>query len=320
LPRRVTAAIEIVQTLRDEDFCSLAAFGNQPVLLTRQPLRVGEHRQQLLSLCQRLNADLGGTEMQKALEHVMSVTPEGGDILMVTDGQAYFSDNDIRQFARHRRRLFTIGVGHSTSEKALRQLSEASGGFCELVNPNEDMASHVVSHFRRLRAPRIMPTYIFPGGVQRQNAPRTVFAGDTAILSARLHRLEKQTLQVNMAQADLRAEIVPAQGMLATLLPRLVAFYLLPTDNIKQAKEEAVHYQLVTEHTSMIAVLERDRRHSDADLPVIIDIPQMDVCASRVAPSPDCFSTSVRSDHGMLCIQRINNQSQPGVFGGPAQW
>jgi Ca-activated chloride channel family protein len=291
-----TAAIEIVQTLRDDDFCSLAAFGSETVLLTRQPLRVGQHRQQLLSLCQRLNANLGGTEMQKALNSVMGVTPEGGDILMITDGQAYFSDPDIQQFARHRRRLFTIGVGHSTSEKVLRQLSEASGGFCELVNPNEDMASHVLSHFRRLRAPRIMPTYIFHGTVLRQDAPPVVFGGDTAIVSARLKRLEKRTLQVNMAQADLRAEIVPAQGMLATLLPRLVAYHLLPTDNIKQAKAEAVHYQLVTEHTSMIAVLERDRRNSDAELPVIIDIPQMDVDALMSVPSLARFSVSVRSD------------------------
>lgn len=34
-----TAAIEIMQALRDQDTCSLAAFGSHAVLLTTQPLR-----------------------------------------------------------------------------------------------------------------------------------------------------------------------------------------------------------------------------------------------------------------------------------------
>jgi len=202
----------------------------------------------------------------------------------------YFSDEDIRTFTRHKRRLFTIGVGHSTSEKILRQLSEASGGFCELVSPNEGMANHIVSHFRRLRAPRMMPTYIWPGQVLRQDAPYTVFAGDTAILSARLSNMGNHDLRVNMAHADLKSVIQPARGLLASLLPRLVAARLLPADNIKQAREEAVQYQLVTEHTSLIAVMERDQAPDTISLPTIVDVPQMSVRSSMASSLVACMS------------------------------
>lgn len=284
------AALEIVRNLRDQDTCSLAAFGTKTILLTQKPLLVGEHRQTLLAHCQRLAAELGGTEMQGALEQVMAITPKGGDILMVTDGQVYFSDEDIRTFTRHKRRLFTIGVGHSTSEKILRQLSEASGGFCELVSPNEGMANHIVSHFRRLRAPRMMPTYIWPGQVLRQDAPYTVFAGDTAILSARLSNMGNHDLRVNMAHADLKSVIQPARGLLASMLPRLVAARLLPADNIKQAREEAVQYQLVTEHTSLIAVMERDQAPDTISLPTIVDVPQMSVRSSMASSLVACMS------------------------------
>lgn len=311
-----TAAIEIVQTLRDQDTCSLAAFGSQTVLLTPTPLLVGEHRQQLLSHCQRLKAHLGGTEMQTALTQVISITPVGGDILMVTDGQVFFSDTDIRQFTLHQRRLFTIGVGHSTSEKVLRQLSEASGGFCELVSPNEGMASHIVSHFRRLRAPRLMPTYIWPGEVLRKDAPHTVFAGDTAIMSARLTNVGPAELRVNMSQADLKAVIEPAQGLLATFLPRLVASKLLPSDNIKQAREEAVQYQLVTEHTSMIAIMKREQSSEEAELPTVIDVPQMEVhnapkMAFRMPPAGVCFNSSMFNEPTARFLEEPSYLHQP---------
>ena len=193
--------------------------------------------------------------MLDALSSVMPVTPEGGDILMVTDGQLFTSEHDNECFVSHGRRLFTVGVGHSTSEKVLRALSEASGGFCELVSPNENMADHIVSHFRRIRTPRISPKMNWPELVQRQSVPSVIFAGDTSTLAARLNPGPISTLRVDVGGAAINADILPAQGLLSTLLPRLVAARLLPSDNIELARTEAVSYQLVTEHTSMIAVL-----------------------------------------------------------------
>ncbi|MCC6201151.1 MAG: VWA domain-containing protein [Moraxellaceae bacterium] len=275
------AAMDIVQALDELDTCSLAAFGTSTKILTKTPLLAGKNRQKLLNFCSQLNADLGGTEMQSALQEVMNVTPVGGDILMITDGQVYSSDDDIRQFVKHQRRLFTIGVGYSTSEKILRQMSEMSGGFCELVSPNENMANHIINHFRRMRAPRMAPTYNWPGELLRENVPSVVFGGDTAIMSARLSCGADAILEVKLAHSKLTAPITPAQGRLATLLPRMVAAQLLPTNNVKQAKEEALHYQLVTEHTSMIAVLERDQSPDDVDLPLVIDVTQMQVYENR---------------------------------------
>lgn len=274
------AAQEIIRHLDDQDTCSIAAFGSETTLLTPRPLLVGQHRAYLMNLCEQLDADLGGTEMLEALSSVMPVTPEGGDILMVTDGQLFTSEHDNERFVSHGRRLFTVGVGHATSEKVLRALSEASGGFCELVSPNENMADHIVSHFRRIRTPRISPKVNWPELVQRQSVPSVIFAGDTATLAARLNPGPISTLRVDVGGAAINADILPAQGLLSTLLPRLVAAHLLPSDNIELARTEAVSYQLITEHTSMIAVLARDHSDDEVDLPEIIDVPQMDVLNS----------------------------------------
>lgn len=270
------AAKEIIHHLNDGDSCSIAAFGSNTDLLTSEPLQVGQHRARLLDLCERLTASLGGTEMLRALDRIMPITPEGGDILMVTDGQLYTSENDISYFARNGRRLFTVGVGHSTSEKVLRELSDASGGFCELVNPNENMADHIVSHFRRIRAPRTTPIVHWSGPVQRQHVPSVVFAGDTATIVARMAEGPINTLRVDTAGASMIADVLPAQGLLSKLLPRIVAAGLLPSDNVKLARTEAVTYQLITEHTSMVAVLERETCDWSLDLPEVIDVPQMD--------------------------------------------
>lgn len=269
------AAMDIILALDDLDSCSLVAFGSSTNIFTKAPLLAGENRQTLLNYCSKLNADLGGTEMQSALQEVLKVTPAGGDILMITDGQVYSSDDDVRQFVKHQRRLFTIGVGHSTSEKLLRRMSEASGGFCELVSPNENMASHIMNHFRRMHAPRMMTTCIWPGQLLRERMPSVVFGGDTAIISVRLSLTAEPVLMVLLEHAQLTTPIAPAQGRLATLLPRLVAAQLLPTDNVKLAREEAIRYQLVTEHTAMIAVLERDQGPGSVDLPLLIEVPQM---------------------------------------------
>jgi len=290
------AAQEIIRQLDDQDTCSVAAFGSDTTLLTPKPLLVGLHRAYLMNLCEQLDADLGGTEMLDALSSVMPVTPEGGDILMVTDGQLFTSQHDIERIVRHGRRLFTVGVGHSTSEKVLRDLSEASGGFCELVSPNENMADHIVSHFRRIRAPRINPTVCWPESVQRQSVPSVFFAGDTASIAARLNVGTTSTLSVDVCGTTINTDIQSAQGLLSALLPRLVAARLMPADNIELARSEAVKYQLISEHTSMIAVLERDHGDSEMDLPEIFDVPQMDVMNSYFSSAASA-SLSMSSDN-----------------------
>lgn len=278
------AALRIVDSLRPGDTLSLVRFGSDTEVLTPRPLPAGTAQETLRGLCQRLDADMGGTEMQEALTEALRVTPAGGDLMLITDGECYFSDADIERIGRGGRRLFTIGVGHATSEKVLRRLAEASGGFCELVSPAEDMATHIVSHFRRLRLPRLDVAAQWPGECLCEHRPLAVFAGDTAVFSATLRRAPADASD-SMVSLRLPAQVTgepvlqgrlePASDDLAALLPRLVAWLQLPRDHIKAAAAMAEKYQLVTEHTSMIAVLARGQDPAEVDMPEVVDVPQM---------------------------------------------
>lgn len=290
------AALGIIEQLRAGDTLSLVRFGSDTEVLTPQPLPAGAGTAALRALCPRLEANMGGTEMQEALQQALRVTPAGGDLMLITDGECYFSDADIARITRGGHRLFTIGVGNATSEKVLRRLAEASGGFCELVSPGEDMAGHIVSHFRRLRLPRLSATAEWPGTVLREQAPTTLHMGDTAVFSAVLadrNKHEPMTIQVpedivGVSRVD--TPLDSASGDMAALLPRLVAWLQLPRDNVKEATAMAVKYQLVTEHTSMIAVLARGQDPADVELPEVVEVPQMmpagmvaSFCASPMA-------------------------------------
>lgn len=279
------AAIEIVRSLADEDTCTLAAFGSRTQMLSDACQPVRSTREHLLQCCNRLNADLGGTEMMSALTRMAELTPEGGDILLITDGQLYVSDHEIQQLLKHGQRIFVIGVGNSTSEKILRKLASESGGFCELVSPNEDMASHIYSHFRRIRSERLQHQITWPGIVSRSKEPLAIFGGDTAIFYARTSQPERTALEMRLNDNSISSSLRHASGMLAELLPRLVAKQVLPKENIPLAREEAVRYQLVTEHTAMIAVHPRGQSSDTIALPKIVELGQMMVCSSmRVMP------------------------------------
>lgn len=276
------AARRIIDSLRPGDTLSLVRFGSNTEVLTPEPLPAGAAREQLQALCRQISADMGGTEMQQALMESLRVTPAGGDLLLITDGQCHFSDSDIERLAHSGRRLFTIGVGHSTSEKVLRRLAEASGGFCELVSPGEDMAGHIVSHFRRLRLPRLDVHPEWPGQCLREHRPAAVFPGDTAVFSATLRGPmgEDAVMCLQLPEAVTNSTTVfcpieDASGDLAALLPRLVAWLQLPRDHVKEAAAMAEKYQLVTEHTSMIAVLARGQDPAEVDMPEVVDVPQM---------------------------------------------
>lgn len=131
--------------------------------------------------------------------------------------------------------------------------------------------------------------------------------------------------------------------MLRALLPRLVAAQLLPEDNLRAAREEAVRYQLVTEHTSMLAVLTREGDTSVGELPVVIDVPQMPVAPRRMScasMSPDMHPGALNSrvslrddllDHlldeelvpllGAAWAGRATTDDwQPELQSAPAQW
>ena len=132
--------------------------------------------------------DLGGTEMEAALELALSYG-KTLDILLLTDGECWHLEGAAEKAKTQGSRIFTVGIGSAVAEDTVRMLADATGGACELLTPNEDMATRIAAHFDRMRQPRITQTELVWGQtpawtVESQHAR---FAGDSSLIWAELN-------------------------------------------------------------------------------------------------------------------------------------
>jgi len=107
-----------------------------------------------------------------------------------------------------------------------------------------------------------------------------VFAGDTVPIMAILDRQPSDKPSVALDAWNNRfifeAETQIAEGSLAEALPRIVAWHqIIGMESEVEATQSAVRYQLITKHTSMVAVLERAEAEKSDGLPTLAEVPQM---------------------------------------------
>ena len=131
----------------------------------------------------KLDADMGGTEMEKALlsTFALGTGEEPADVLLITDGEIWKTETLVEVARRSSHRIFAVGVGSSPAESLLRRLAMETGGACELVSPNEDVAGTIVRMFERLRQPQGGQIAIaWPGQPKWVTPlPSVMFDGDT---------------------------------------------------------------------------------------------------------------------------------------------
>ena len=315
----ITQAREAVQQMLDrlapDDTVYVLAFGSTPQAITPARLPVKALSRTTRQAIARLEATLGGTELVAALNEALLNTPESGDILLITDGQCYLSDTERRRLMRPGVRYFTIGVGRDTSEQLLRRLAIDSQGACTFVTPDEDMTPRIVQHVRRLLAQPVSVRWQWPVLQARHRTPAVAFAGDLTLSQARFNTpLAAQALTVLLDNEAMSVTVTEAPDWLRPLLPRLVAHALLPEHNLTARRREAVHYQLVTDQTSLVAVKQRAPGEQTTDMPWIVDVPQMDVMSESFSAPPP----KLRMRLPKLSLNFTANEDQYGAYDKPA--
>lgn len=277
-----SALLAILDELNDGDSISILRFGSTMDVWTRRPVILNKQtRERLHSKVSALEADLGGTEIMQAIGKAVGISKPGADILLITDGEAYVDQGELNKIASTSHRFFTVGVGSAVSETVVKTLADVSGGACELVTPNEHMASRIVAHARRMTMPRAHLRIDWCANeYERVGDRNVVFAGDTLPVMAVLDGLPtgSSTATLETEEGSITHETPPqiAEGALAEALPRIVAWYRLNEEISEAAAAEiAVRYQLVTRHTSMVAVLECTQDEKTDGLPTLAEVPQM---------------------------------------------
>lgn len=279
------ALLTILDRLNADDRISLTRFGSSIDHVTEGLEPADEHSlAPLKSLVRRIEADLGGTEMQSALQAALSLaTPAGrqADVILITDGEIYDVAGVVNLAAKSHHRLFAIAIGAAPNEALARSLADKTGGVCEFVGPNEDAEAAILRTFKRLRSkPRALgsvqwptkPDWIAP-------LPSAVFPGDTLHLLAGFAAEPRGSVTIAVRDAvgqgtDIHLQVAshPTSG---DLLPRLAAARRIGTLEESAARDLAVKYRLATQYTSFVVVAERADGEKAENLPSTVAVPHM---------------------------------------------
>jgi Ca-activated chloride channel family protein len=293
----------IVQHMKTGDRFALSRFGDTVEHRSRGLWKLSANTviaaQRWIS---RLDADMGGTEMEEALISTFALSYQGesrgesqeesqrgSDVLLVTDGQIDAITHTIESAKTSRHRLFVVGIGSSPAESHLRRLAEATGGSCDFVAPGEAVEPAVLRMFARLRSPHMSalrlewPTDCVPQWVAP--LPLSVFDGDTLHVYALLPKRPTQAVQLlakTMRDTEDGDALEIARVTLSgdndatDTLARMAASLRIETDPTPaEAQARAVAYQLVTQYTDFVLVHERAEQEKASDMPALHTVPHM---------------------------------------------
>ena len=278
------ALSRILELLKDTDSFNIIRFGSSvvPLFPERQPC-TGENLRKAGDLLETINADLGGTNLEEALEtaYQSSSGNKQHNILLITDGEVYESKGFYEKAEKSGCRIFSVGVGSAVSEGLLRKLSQTTNGMPEFVTPNENMAERIVRHFQRMSQPATdseivwphKPDWIFP------DKTPCLFHGDTALFFARFPEkpsgsIELRTLSGEKKHSWQAAIPAAADETPCSDLARMAVRRRISGRDDEKAQDLAVEYRLITSHTNYILV-EENANAADLDLPEMRQVPQM---------------------------------------------
>ena len=169
-------------------------------------------------------------------------------------------------------RVFVIGIGASPNQPFLRRLAEETGGSCDFVSPGEDMIRAVQRVMARLRQPRreALPAMWPAQPDWTLQLPAVAHAGQAVHVIAGF-----EAAPIGEAVIAGATVALPGHATGDATLSRVVAYQRLLSGQFADAAEAAERYQLVTEWTSLVAVLERAEGEKAAGLPQLAPVEQM---------------------------------------------
>jgi Ca-activated chloride channel family protein len=331
----------VLSNLREDDRFSYSLFGSKVKHEFSSLKPVNQFNIGTASLLvSNTEANMGGTEIEDALLSTFKLqgTEKKADVLLITDGEVWDTNNIIAEAKKSGHRIFAIGVGSSPAETLLRELAEMTGGACELVSPKEDIEAAIVRMFNRIHLPRAKEIEINWG---TSETPEWTIGTNTAIFSGNTHHVFAGFKHAPTKPAHLSYQLgdgserigVGANSVTQSKesnLTRLGAAQRLSSLSESEQLKLAIDYQLVTEQTNCILVHVRDAEDKATDMPELQKIAQMqaagwggagsvqmEVLYCRSAPMQDNIQFSISSFNAPTPAGDVADYSQydmPRVF------
>jgi Ca-activated chloride channel family protein len=324
---------DISSHLAEGDSVSLTAFGTQTEHLVKKltPVSPSFLRKTYAPYVDSLEADMGGTEMVKALEKTLLI--KGGnshhtqDVLLITDGAVWDVDEMLRTALDTGHRVFCVGVGHAHAESLLSQLAEQTGGACVFVTANENMSEPIqrMMHRMRLGQPAHLQVNWSTPMEWTSPLPRLIAPGETVQVFGISKKVDESEYEHTPAVTALQAELnwaVEGNGEAAngcikaeintktateggtsgnTNLARLAFHQRLRTEKDSALSTAwALEQQLLSKETKMILVHVREEDQKAATLPRLHQVEQMSVMLHDMSNAvPSVWRSRERSSSSM---------------------
>jgi Ca-activated chloride channel homolog len=281
---------QVLQEIRSEDKVMIWKFGSSIEKLQNKPVSINQVDENIFH---RLQADLGGTELFKAMNSIAkqgnTFSVKNADIFLITDGEVWNEESSYSKLIDalgNKQRVFSVGVGRAVSTEVLNKLAEDTGGSVELVTPDEKMAAKITSHFKRLYAPRInLQNINWPTHPDYVGGFPVIFSGDTAYIGARFKQKPEGEVTIN-ATYDEGRPIGWTCGFsdkpyetnaesVAPVLARMIAARQMTKSDNDISLKLAIDYQLLSEQTACYVEVKLAENLQSDGQPVIRKIPGM---------------------------------------------
>jgi Ca-activated chloride channel family protein len=245
------------------------------------------YRQLLKASSRRLNADLGGTEIDDALKEVIAIesgSPEESKnavILLITDGEVWNIEEIIATVRASGQRIYAVGVGSAPSESLLKDMADVTGGASEMVTPRESMQKAVERLLIKIRQTQPIEQEV---ACEAPIVWQSRSAGHAAAGSSLMSWTQINTQGTALDELEVVQTVYP-NGQTTPCpviwdesldLSRIAA--ALRLNDLTKAKERerlAVEYQLVTSETNLILVHERAENEKADDMPELHQVKPM---------------------------------------------
>ena len=168
--------------LSPDDQFTLIAFDNQ-IEVFRPALVPGttDYREEARKFLQGIDAR-GGTELAPGLlEAARILERDGGDILVMTDGQVFTTEDILAQVRTRGIRVHTLGIGSASQDRFLALLARETGGVSRFLTPRERVDLAAVELFSSIGKP-VATGLKVSGALVEPEPPGTVFAGTPAVV------------------------------------------------------------------------------------------------------------------------------------------
>ena len=245
------------------------------------------YRQLLKASSRRLNADLGGTEIDDALKEVIAIEsglPEESKnavILLITDGEVWNIEEIIATVRASGQRIYAVGVGSAPSESLLKDMADVTGGASEMVTPRESMQKAVERLLIKIRQTQPIEQEV---ACEAPIVWQSKSAGHAAAGSSLMSWTQINTQGTALDELEVVQTVYP-NGQTTPCpviwdesldLSRIAA--ALRLNDLTKAKDRerlAVEYQLVTSETNLILVHERAENEKADDMPELHQVKPM---------------------------------------------